>query len=281
MARVPNWRCSSEMNSYMPRGNDLQSRMPGSGTSHEIDATATSVAVLEYLVETEGHAGVSEVARELDIPKSMAYNHISTLRSQGLIVKRDRKYAPSMRLLGLGERARAEIPAFTEGRAAIENLAEATGGVVELFVMEEQYGVPLYIEQRAADWEPPHRVGERMPLHVNAAGKAMLASLPAEELRELLDGLELAAMTDQTITDPDTLESEIRRMRESDGVVSREEQYPGVVSVAAAVNADESEYRAALAIVGPADRLHGRYLEEDLLGQVVSTANELEVALTD
>jgi hypothetical protein len=34
-------------------------------------------------------------------------------------------------------------------------------------------------------------------------------------------------------------------------------------------------------IEGPAERLHGRYFEEDLVGQVVSTVNAVEVALTE
>lgn len=269
------------MNTYMSDGTYSQSTMTGAGTPHEIDATATSVAVLEFLVEAEGHVGVSDVADELDISKSMAYNHLSTLRSQGLAVKRDRKYGPSMRLLALGWRSRETVLAFKKGRAAVENLAEAAGVVAGLFIMEERHGVPLYIERGTTDWEPPYTIGERMPLHVNAPGKAILASLPTEQLSDLLEELELEAKTDQTITDPDALESEIRHVRESVGVLSREEQYPGVISVGAPVNASKSKYHAALAIVGPADRLHGRYLEEDLVGQVVSTANELEVTLTD
>ena len=47
------------------------------------------------------------------------------------------------------------------------------------------------------------------------------------------------------------------------------------------IDADASVHTAAFAIVGPIERLHGRYFEEDLVGQVVSTANRIEVELTE
>ena len=74
--------------------------------SYEIDATGTSIDVLEHIVGTGGRAGISEIAADLDVSKSVAHNHVSTLRKRGYVVKRDRKYAPSLRLLALGERTR-------------------------------------------------------------------------------------------------------------------------------------------------------------------------------
>lgn len=249
--------------------------------SYEIDATGTSIDVLEYIVDTGGEAGVSEIAADLDISKSMAHNHVSTLRKRGYVVKRDRKYAPSLRLLALGERTRGAIEVYSKGRGVVENLADATGEVVELFVMEEHYGVPVAIAGGASDWLPPHVCGERMALHANAAGKAILASLPDDRLDAVLSEIELTAPTEQTVTDRAALRAEIKRIRESGVAFCREEQYGGVVGVAAPIERGASDRGAAIMIDGPADRLHGRYFEEDLVGQVVSTVKEIEIALTE
>jgi len=249
--------------------------------SYEIDATGTSIDVLEHIVGAGGRAGISEIAADLDVSKSVAHNHVSTLRKRGYVVKRDRKYAPSLRLLALGERTRGAVEVYTEGRDVVENLADATGEVVELFVIEERYGVPVAIAGGASDWLPPHACGERMPLHVNAAGKAILASLPDDRLDAILSELALTAPTDQTVTDRAALRTEIKRIRESGVAFCRAEQYEGVVGVAAPIEWGASDRGAALAIDGPVDRLHGRYFEEDLVGQVVSTVKEIEVALTE
>lgn len=248
---------------------------------HEINATATSVSILEYLVASQGHVRVSEVARELEISKSMAYNHLSTLRSLELVVKRKRKYAPSIRLLTLGEGVREGIDVFEHGRPAVKNLAEATDEVSELFIREEQHGVPVCIEPGSSEWEPHHVVGERIQLHANAPGKAILASLPPNEVAELLETDRLNRETERTDTSVDALEAEISRARDNGVLSCRNEQNSDVVGVAAPIKLPGSRYNASIAIVGPVNRLHGRYLEEDLVGQVVSTASEIEVTLTD
>ncbi len=250
-------------------------------TSYEIDATGTSLDILEHLVDAGEAVGVSELADALGISKSMVHNHVSTLHGRGYVVKYDRKYAASLRLLALGERTRGMTDIYRKGCPVVENLADATGEAVELFIMEEHYGVPVAVAAGTSDWLPPHTCGDRMPLHVNAAGKAILASLPDDRLPAVLAELELTAATDSTVTDREALETEIGRIRDSSVVFCREEQYEDVVGVAAPVDWGEADREAALMIEGPADRLRGRYFEEDLVGQVVSSVNEIEVALTE
>ncbi|MEF8852388.1 MAG: IclR family transcriptional regulator C-terminal domain-containing protein [Haloarculaceae archaeon] len=252
-----------------------------SDASYEIDATGTSLDVLEHLVDAGEPVGVSELAVDLGISKSVVHNHLSTLRNRGYVAKRDREYAPSLRLLALAERTRGSTDRYREGWPAVENLADATGEAVELFLMEEHYAVPIAIAAGSSGWLPPHTCGERMSLHVNAAGKAILSSLPDDRLAGVLAELELTAATDSTVTDRGELEAEIRRIRDSSVAFCREEQYDGVVGVAAPIGSGESDRGAALMIEGPSERLRGRYFEEDLVGQVVSTVNEIEVAFTE
>ena len=114
-----------------------------------------------------------------------------------------------------------------------------------------------------------------------APGKAVLASLTPGRLDRLLGDLPLASLTDRTITGRETLLEEVDNSRDSGVSFCREEQYSGIVGVGAPIDADASVHIAALAIVGPIERLHGRYFEEDLVGQVVSTANRIEVELTE
>lgn len=249
--------------------------------SNEIDATATSISIFEYLIETDEPVGVSQVAGDLDISKSMAYNHLSTLQTAGYVTKRDRKYSPSLRSLMMGETIRRKLDIYEQGRRYVNNLAEATGESAELFVMEEQYAVPIAITNQSVDWSPPYQIGERTPLHATAAGKALLASLPPSRLDRVLDEGPLPALTDRTVTDRERLLTEIRDIREDGISFCREEQYAGIVGVGAPITADQSASTGALAIVGPIERLHGRYFEEDLVGQVVSTAKQIEVELTD
>lgn len=249
-------------------------------TPYTIEATGTSLRLFERLVEAAEPVGVTRLAADLDLSKSVAHNHLSTLRHLGYVVKRDRKYEPALRPLAHGERTRRAMRVYEVGREEVDNLAEAAGEVVLLFVEEEGRGVLVCISDGSADWSPPYCAGERMPLHVNAPGKAILASLPEERAVSILAEGALVAPTERTVTDPDELRRGLRRVRDDGVAFCREEQFAGVIGIAAPVEAPGESRHAALGVVGPADRLNGRYLEEDLAEQVISTAKSIELALT-
>ncbi|WP_280985418.1 IclR family transcriptional regulator domain-containing protein [Halopiger xanaduensis] len=69
-------------------------------------------------------------------------------------------------------------------------------------------------------------------------------------------------------------------MRENDLAFSREEHSEGVVGVGISFGVDERAPAAAIGVAGPSDRLTGRYLHEDITGQVLSTAKTIQVELT-
>ncbi|MFC6823681.1 IclR family transcriptional regulator domain-containing protein [Halopelagius fulvigenes] len=79
----------------------------------------------------------------------------------------------------------------------------------------------------ADGWAPAYREGERMPLHLNAPGKSLLASLPDDRLTEILGESDLTARTEATLTDRDELEAELRRIRDNGFSFCRGEQFEG------------------------------------------------------
>lgn len=247
--------------------------------SGRINATSTSFDVLEYLVDTGDAVGVTRIANDLSISKSKAYNHLITLQDLGYVTKRGQKYAPSLRVLSAGRRVRDSMDVYQQAHERVENLAEATGETVELFVREERYGVPVDIASGSRDWSTPHRLGERMPLHANAPGKALLASLPAELLDDVLSEC-LRSSNDERQFDRSALEGEIGTIRDRGVSFSRDEQSPGMVSVSAPIDTHAADRHAALAVVGPVHDIEGRYLQEDLVGHVISTSQAIGVDLT-
>lgn len=247
--------------------------------TYTIDATTTSLALLETLVESTDGMGVTQLADSLDVSKSVAHNHLSTLRAKGYVVKRGRTYEPSLRSLYHGSRTREGMAVYEASRTHLDNLAAASGETAVLFVFEEGYGVPLYITETAKGWSPQYTVGQRLPIHVNAPGKAILASLPEDRVDEVVDSTDLVARTSATITDPEELRTELRGIRDNALAFCRGEQYEGIVGIAVSVTTASADRTAAIGICGPVDRLNGRYLEEDITGQVLSTAKSAQVDL--
>ncbi|MFD1600854.1 IclR family transcriptional regulator [Halobellus rarus] len=246
---------------------------------YAVEATGTSLRILETLVESSEPVGVTAVSREIDAAKSVVHNHLSTLRAHGYVAKRDGRYEPSLGLLKLGTQIRGEIPIYRDAKEAVDNLAAATGETATLYVREERHAIPIHIAAGATEWTQPFGVGDRIPLHVNAPGKCLLASLSDGALETVLDEEEREAFTEATITGRDELTTELRRVRDDGIAFCRGEQFEEVVGVAAPITSTESYRTAALGVCGPVDRLSGRYLEEDVTGQVLSTTKSVQVEL--
>jgi IclR family acetate operon transcriptional repressor len=103
-------------------------------------------------------------------------------------------------------------------------------------------------------------LGTRGALHATSNGKAILASLPSEEVEAYLaEGL--AATTKRTIVDPAVLRAELARITELGYAVCHEEIEEGVVSVGAAIR-QGGHTVASLSISGPASRMPDELLDD-------------------
>ncbi|MUW14562.1 helix-turn-helix domain-containing protein [Halorubrum sp. CBA1125] len=245
-----------------------------------VAATVNSFQILETLIAADGPMGVTELADVVGLSKGVVYNHLGTLSELGYVRKEDQKYRPSLRLLSLGSRVRTGYEIFDAVRPHLENLTRTTGEVATLFVEEDGQGVCVYQTAGSESWSPEYVSGDALPLHVTAPGKAILATLSDERVTEIVSRHGLESVTDQTVSDTDALFSTLQRIREDDVAFAREEHFAGIVGVGTAVGLGERAPAAAIGICGPLDRLHGRYLKEDVTGQVISTAKSIGVDLT-
>jgi DNA-binding IclR family transcriptional regulator len=108
------------------------------------------------------------------------------------------------------------------------------------------------------------QLGGAYPLHAGASSKALLASLPPEEIQTFFATQRLDPVTDRTITDPDALAGELELIRARGYAVSSGERQAGAASVAAPVLGRGGHLLAVISVCGPQDRfepLTGRYAE--------------------
>ena len=245
-----------------------------------VEATVNSFEILEALVEGDRPMGVTELADAVGLSKGVVYNHLGTLSELGYVRKEDRKYCPSLRLLAPGERTRSSHEVYRAARSYVDNLAEATDEVATLFVEEDGRGICTYMAAGATTWSPDYVCGDALPLHVTAPGKSILSRFDSDRIDEIVSRHGLASVTEHSISNRESLETELRSIRENEIAFSREEQSEGVVGVGTSFGLDERAPAAAIGVVGPSDRLSGRYLQEDITGQVISTAKAIQVELT-
>jgi IclR family acetate operon transcriptional repressor len=103
-------------------------------------------------------------------------------------------------------------------------------------------------------------VGRKLGLHSGSVGKVLLAHLTPGELKRFLES-ELAPYTPNTITDPDVLREQVRRIAEQGYAISISETGMGIAGICVPIYSPSNRFVGGLNLAGPSARLD----EDDLL----------------
>jgi DNA-binding IclR family transcriptional regulator len=147
-----------------------------------------AAALLLALGESQGEAGVTELARRLGLHKSTASRLLATLQKRGLVEQDDEtgKYRLGLVVIRLAERAERTLDLRGIAAPELERLArlthETTGvGVLDgdsLMTVAQVDGPNLIA---VGDW-----TGRATPLHCVASGKVLMSALAEREVLRIV-----------------------------------------------------------------------------------------------
>jgi len=244
-----------------------------------VEATQRSIRILRSLKE-DGPATLTAIADRLGYSKSTVHRHLSTLAEAGYVAEGDDGYRVGLLFLDYGVHAQNEHRLYRIAKPKVDDLADELNEKVWIMAEENGYGIFLYHNAGKETVETYTRDGYRAHLHAFAAGKAVLAFMDDAAIERILDRRGLPAETPDTITDRDALYEEIDAIRERGVAFNRQESVRGVNAVAAPIMDPTGEPIGSLTVAGPANRLKGSYLEQELPEMLLGVANEIEVNLT-
>lgn len=247
------------------------------GRSGRISAVDRFAAVADLLHEHEALTS-QEVADELDVAKSTAHAYLATMADLGFAVQGTDGYSLGLKLLDHGMAARDSFRVVDAAADPVEQLAADTSEAVYLVV--EEHGKAVYLDYALGDRavKTHARIGTRSHLHSLASGKAILAHLSEQRVREIVDEHGLPASTENTVSTSEELFGELETVREQGYAVNEHEANVGTRAVGAPILAG-GDVVAAIAVAGPANRITRDRLEAEVLGEVLATANEIELML--
>ncbi len=252
-------------------------------TDVPIGSVRTSARILEGLLSLE-EPGVTTLADELSLSKGAVYKHLRTLEALGVVTTTDGQYAVGYGLLEPATRPLRTNRVYQRARAPLTNLAVTTGTAVTLYAYAGGKLTAVDQWRGSSDLEPPIDTGLRAPLHATAAGKALLASLPAEDVSSALGPGQLKAVTPRTETDRAALGEQLHRIGERRVAFDRGEFDTDWHCVGTTIETTEDTNRDpqwAFSAGNATRELQGKGLEEDVLGLVISARNTIEVSLLD
>jgi DNA-binding IclR family transcriptional regulator len=137
----------------------------------------------------------------------------------------------------------------------LEQLADRTGEIVHLSVLDRGQIVYLDKRGRSQPLTVSTSIGGRSPAHASAMGKVLLAGLPAREAERQLGGRPLRRFTPTTVTDRRQLERELAAIRRQGYALDDQETFPGIRCVAAPLQDGGGRVLAAISVTAPAQRM--------------------------
>jgi len=196
-------------------------------------AADKTLVVLEALAE---HSRVADIAKSTDLPKPTVHRILQTLVRHGFArTDGQGEYSGGPRILSLAGRFLQRLDIAEQVRPILRDLQEQTGWTVHLALLSGDEAVYVAKIEGARPYTLASRVGMSLRLHCTSIGKAILATLPDDEVRALVRRAGMPARTEHTHTDENTLLDDLAGVRRRGYAEDHEENEAGVRAVGAAI----------------------------------------------
>jgi DNA-binding IclR family transcriptional regulator len=214
---------------------------------------------------------IRDVAERLSVPYSTAYRYVSTLEATGYLVRQPSSgaYRIGLPLIELAGVALNQLDVRVQGLSDLDHLADVTGLNANMAVLHRGDTFHIAYAVRSAVPRMYTALGRRAVAHCTALGKTLLADLPFEEVRCIIETYGWRPYTPRSIQSFPDLERELIEVRGRGYAIDQGERSPGTRCVAAPIRDKLGRAVAAISVSGPHDRL-----PEERLRDIATTVQE-------
>ena len=231
----------------MVRSNVAPSKSAGTGelerereeapSSSPAPAVTRAAAVLDVLAASAtGRATLSDLARDLGIPKSSTSNILQALEDAGLVAREGSEFSLGRKLVELGASylsRRDEIREFYQFCEQAPTLSRET---VRIALLDGDHVIYLARYEGHPAVRLTSTIGDKMPASLCAVGKALVGRLHEHDWEVMYpDDAQLPVLTPYSIRTGKEFKDELRKIREQGYAFEDEESTLGVVCVAVPV----------------------------------------------
>jgi DNA-binding IclR family transcriptional regulator len=222
----------------------------------QVPAATKAMRVLKFLASQPDPVPLDRVMRACGLPRSTAYHLMTAMVEEGFVthLPDDHRYTLGVAAFEVGSGYSRQAPLQRLARRHVAALSDRVGESAHLAVPHGRD--VLYVIEERAPGRPPlvTEVGVRLPAHLTASGRAILAALPSAQVRALYPDRE--AFVQRHGLGPaslSALRAVLAETRQRGFAVEDGEVTPGLASVGAAVLDHHDLPLAGVAVTYPAD----------------------------
>lgn len=225
--------------------------------TYNVQSLERAVALLRSFSTNDPELTIGELARRGNLPRSTVHRLVVNLVRLGLLSRNPRteRYRLGLLLAELGAISLSRLGLREKARPVMERLAEQTGEVVCLAVLENNRSVYLEVVEGHHGLRLRASIGSVAPLHSSATGTMLLAHMPEADVRRIAAVTGLPRWTSRTITEIELLLKRLREIRARGYSIDDGETEEGLTGLAAPVRSPDGAVEGALVIAGPGARV--------------------------
>lgn len=244
-------------------------------------AATRALSVLRTLASASAPMTASSLARQLGVPRSSMYHLLAAMQSAGFVAHypEEERWGLGVSAFEIGAAYLRHEPLERFGRPVLHRLAhdiaDAAPAVAHLGVLHGREILYLLTEAPRSPVTTIAEVGVRLPASLTASGRAILAGLPAAQIRALFPARD--AFVDRTGAGPTTptaltrvlAEERSRGWAEEDGFI-----VAGYSSIAVAAHDHSMRPVASIGLTFRTDRVDTK-VREALVREARRAARDL------
>ncbi len=222
----------------------------------QVPAATRTLRLLRYLAGQPDPVTLDRLASAVGLPRSTAYHLVTAMIEEGFVVhlRDEHRYGLGVAAFEVGSGFARQEPLQRIARRPLADLVDAVGHTAHLAVLHGRD--VLYVVEERAPGRPPlvTDVGVRLPAHLTASGRAVLAALPPAQVRALYP--DRSAFVDRHgggPGSPSALRVLLSETRQRGFAVEQGEVTPGFASIAVAVLDHNAHPVAGVAVTFPSD----------------------------
>lgn len=221
---------------------------PAGAPDSAAPAVERAVDILQLLGAHPEGLNAQALGELSDMPRATLYRIIKVLLARGFLQQHAGQYRLGPALALLGGNAPQPRDLVELCKPVMQRLAHSVRETVKLVRVEGLEALTLAVADTGLDARVTARVGMRMPLHIGASQRLLLAHLPAHVVRQAL-APPLEKRTSRTLTDPAAVRATLVKLRQGDSVQGQGEGIEGVGAAATLVRGADDAVLGALVAV--------------------------------
>lgn len=218
--------------------------------SYRLSSLTRGLEVIRAFGPATPAMSVSEVAKVTGLTRPTARRILLTLVDAGYAELKGRQFSLKPKILELGYSFISSLGWHSVAQSCLREITDQTLASANIAMLDGEE--IIYILRQSAQSGPlpsfDIAIGSRIPAHIHAMGRVLLANLPVEERARYLETAKLRAYTSHTLTDSGKLGEILESVAAQGWAVVANEQGEGLCSLALPIFDSAQNVIAAIGI---------------------------------